>query len=821
MIKKYFTTTIRHLWRYRLFTALNIFGLAVSISACWVIFRIIDYDFSYEKGLRNKDHIYRLISGFISDDKESYNGGVPAPVYRGVREQVSCVDKAAFTSGQWINYLEVNTPDGKSATFEDPTDIVATDSVYFTMIPYRWLAGNKSIALTAPESLVLTESRAKKYFPGKTPEEILNKTIRYYTRRDTIQRTVTGIVADYPMPSEFTAKEFFSLSQKPYDLRQWTNTNGSDKLYLEFKKGANTAAALKQIGNMTDLKWEELEKKNNHEWKMKHWFQLLPLSESHFSTFLTEYNNLNIARKASKPVIYGLAGIALFLLLLACINYINMSIARMPQRAKEIGVRKTLGSKQSQLLGQFLSETIITTFLASLLSFSLSLFGFWLLNDIIPEGVTPFGNLLQLSLFIIILIIVVTVLAGVYPGWLITKVKTISVFRNTYTYKKGSRNINLQKALIVFQFFVALIFITSALIIGNQLHFSLKSDMGFAKDAVVTVDIPWKYQSSEKYKDKQFALLNELKKISGIRSISMGTAPMTDNYSSGLFEYSREGKEPVSRQVYFKWVDTGYVDLYGMKIIAGRNLLPSDTTTEFVVNETAVRAFGFKSPQEALGKMIGQQEWKFPIVGVVKDFHLQNFYKPIDPVALQSDKSSLTAFNIKLQSVNTSQWQNTLKAIENKWYEFYPPDSFSFKFYDEAIAAMYVQERHYATLINLATAIAIFISCLGLFGLAVLTAFQRTKEIGIRKVLGASVSGIVQLLSKEYIRLVIISIVLATPVVWWTMNKWLQDFAYRIEIKWWMFIAGGIAAIVIALITVSFQAIKAATANPVKSLRTE
>ncbi|MBS1575209.1 MAG: ABC transporter permease [Bacteroidetes bacterium] len=821
MIKKYFTTTIRHLWRYRLFTALNIFGLAISISACWVIFRIINYDFSYEKGLKNKDQIYRLISGFIFDDKESYNGGVPAPVYQGVREQVGSVDKAAFISGQWINYLEVNSTGSKPVTVEDPTDIVATDSVYFNLVPYKWIAGNKSTALTAPESLVLTESRAKKYFPGKKPEDILNNTITYYTRRDTVQRTITGIVADHEMPSEFTAKEFFALSRKPFELNNWTNTNGTNKLYLQFKPGANTASALKQIENMTNRKWQELEKSDSHEFKMKHWFQLLPLPESHFSTFVEEYTGLKVTRKASKPVLYGLAGVALFLLLLACINYINMSIARMPQRAKEIGVRKTLGSSQSQLLGQFLSETIITALLASILSYSLSLFGFWLLRDIIPEGVTPFGNFLQLLLFIISLIIVVTLLAGIYPGWLITRVKTINVFRNTHVNKQGSRKINLQKVLIVFQFFIALIFITCALITGRQLQYTLKSDMGFTKEAVIIFDIPWKYQLNEKYKGRQFTLLNELRKISGVKSISMGTAPMTDNYSSGLYEYSREGKEPVSRQVYFKWVDTGYLNLYGMKLIAGRNLLPSDTTNEFVINETAARAFGFKSPQDALGKMIGQQNWKFPIVGVIKDFHLQNFYKAIDPVALQSDKENLSNFNIKLESKNPSQWQETLKSIEKKWYEFYPPESFSYKFYDEAVAAMYEQERHFAVLVNLATAIAIFISCLGLFGLAVLTAFQRTKEIGIRKVLGASVTGIVQLLSKEYIRLVVISIVLATPVAWWAMNKWLQDFAYRIQIRWWMFALAGMAAIVIALITVSFQAIKAARANPVKSLRTE
>ncbi|HLY69338.1 MAG TPA: FtsX-like permease family protein, partial [Puia sp.] len=254
---------------------------------------------------------------------------------------------------------------------------------------------------------------------------------------------------------------------------------------------------------------------------------------------------------------------------------------------------------------------------------------------------------------------------------------------------------------------------------------------------------------------------------------------------------------------------------------AGRNLYPSDTTNELVINETAVRAFGFATPADAIGRFIGQKNNKYPIVGVIKDFHMQNFYKTIDPMALESEKDNLSTFNIKLESRNPSQWQATLQAIEKKWYQFYPAETFSYKFYDEELENMYVQERHLSKLINLATGMTIFISCLGLFGLAVLTAFQRTKEIGIRKVLGASVLGIVRLLFKEYLRLVILAIMLAAPISWWAMNKWLQDFAYRIPIQWWMFVSAGIIALLIALLTVGFHALKAANVNPVKSLRTE
>lgn len=358
MLKKYFSTTLRYLWRHRLFTALNIAGLAVSISASWIIFRIVDYEFSYDRDLANKEKIYRVVTGFVFDEKESYNGGVSAPIYQGVRQQTTGLDYVVPVLGKWITAVEVNTANGKPLIVDDPSGVVATDSTYFTMVPYHWILGNKSTAFKAPENVVLTEERAKKYFPGKKPEEIFHQRLTYYSGRDTIQRTITGIVADLNTPTEFTAQEFCSLPTKAYELSAWTNTNGSDKLYLQLKQGAEPAKVLSQIQGIADQKSKELDQKNvkHINFKYKRWFQLLPLKDSHFSTFINEYQ----VRKASKPVLYGLVGIGVFLLLLACINYINMSVAAMPQRAKEIGVRKTLGSSQGQLIAHFLPWTIWT-----------------------------------------------------------------------------------------------------------------------------------------------------------------------------------------------------------------------------------------------------------------------------------------------------------------------------------------------------------------------------------------------------------------------------------------------------------------------------
>lgn len=813
-MRNYFISTIRHLQRYRLFTALNIFGLAIGISACWVIFRIVNHEFSYEKYLPNKDKIYRVVSGFIFDEKESYNGGVSAPLYESVREQVPGIELAVQLNQQRFLSVEVKDPSGDPVNFDDPEGMAATDTFYFNMVNYDWVIGNKNAAFSDPFNVVLTESRANEYFPNKTPEEVYDQTIVYYGFRDTITRVVKGIVKDLVYPTEFSSREFYPLQNTAYELSDWTNTNGSDKLYLQLEAQTDPDIVIKDIDAILSQKTDEWRNQTSNQFKFKRWLEIIPLAESHFSTYIHE----NV-RKASKPLLFGLIGIAFFLLILACINYINMSIASIPQRAKEIGVRKTLGSKKSQLIWQFLSETMTTTILAGVFSLGFSYLGFEYLKGIIPEGIAPFGNTAQFVVFILLLGVCVTAIAGLYPGWLITKVKTINVFKNT-SLKKNVTGFSLQKSLIVFQFIIALIFISSALIVGKQLRYSIRADMGFDKEAVLLVEIPWKLSRDKKYDDKQFPLYQELKSIPGISKISLGSPPLDNGYSSSQYEYKEEGKEPVRRQVFRKWVDTSYMDVYDMKLLAGRNLNPSDTTNEYVLNETAVKAFGFSNPEEAIGKLIGSSEEKFPVVGVIKDFHAQDFHSEIEPLALESDKSSLNTFNIKLAS-NSSEWQNTIKNIERKWAEFFPPESFTYQFYDESIEEMYKQEMQMGTLINLATIISILISCLGLFGLAMLTVFQRTKEIGIRKVLGASVSDIISLLSKEYVQLVVLALIISAPIAWYVMQKWLEKFAYRINIEWWIFLIAGMGALIISLLTVSFHAIKAAIANPVNSLRSE
>lgn len=814
-MKRLLQTSLRRLWRQRLFTFLNVLGLAIGITACWVIYSILRFEYSFEKDLPGKTRSFRLVTGFVFDEKESYNGGVSAPMYQAIRQGVTGVKRVVPVFGRWINSLEIPREGSKPQVYEDPQGVVAIDSSYFEMIPYTWLSGNPHSALSAPESLVLTESRAKTYFGNSSSASLIGRTITY---NDTLQKTITGIVKDLPYPSEFTGQEFFSLRPQQYSLNSWTNTNGSDKVYLELPDNKDSVRVLKQITAIGNRQNEEHQRVNKTNFKLTRWYKLLPLTESHFSTYIKEYK----IRKASKPVLYGLIGLAAFILLLACINYINLSTAQVPLRAKEIGVRKTLGSNRRHLIGQVLTETMLTVVFSILLAYQLAQWSFLLLSDIIPAGAADYNGGIQTFLFLGALVLLITLLSGWYPAWLITKVQPVSIMRGDGLWKMGRQGLAPRKMLIVFQFVIAQIFITGALITGAQLRYTLKKDLGFNKDAVLLVSIPWKLQLDSLYNKRHFALADELRKDAGIRMVSLGREPMSTNYSSSMFEYKLEGKkDPVQRQVFRKTVDTNYLHLYELQLLAGRNLRPTDTATEFIINETAMRAYGFISPHDALGKIIGQPNSGFPIVGVVRDFHLQNFHNSIDPVALMSDKEELGMINIKLNNHDPAQWKSIVQRIEKQWYAFYPPGSFSYKFYDESVKAMYEQERNLSTLIMLATGIAILISCLGLFGLVTLTAFQRTKEIGIRKVLGASVTGIVKLLSADFVRLILIALLIASPIAWWATNKWLEDFVYRIQIQWWMFAVSGSAALAIALITISFRAIKAAKINPVDTLRSE
>ncbi|HZH54252.1 MAG TPA: ABC transporter permease [Sphingobacteriaceae bacterium] len=803
MIKTSIKTTLRYLWRNRLFTILNILGLTIGISACWMVYRIVDYELSYDKQHPEGDRIYQMVGRYRVDGVESGFGGVPLPLAPALTEDMTGVELVVPIYNQYVETLTVpTTGSSPEKTIESP-DVVATLSTYFDMVAHRWLVGDKNTALDAPDKVVLTQSRAQEYFPGLDPEDILGKTLFH----DTLARTVTGIVADLDYPSSFEEKEFIAVSTKDWLSDNWRGSNSNHLVFVKVTKGVS----IEPIVDFANDRRLEFTADFQKEYGMESWFEALPLPEKHFAG---EY--ATGSRSASMNTLYGLMGIGFFLLILACINYINLSTAQIPQRAKEIGVRKTLGGTPRRLIGQFIVETLVIVSAALLLSIPTVYLFTHLFPEFIPEGLTAFQNPVGAVLFLIGLLVIITLASSSYPAWLITRVRTVQVLKGQ-SEKISGAGLNLRKSLIVFQFVIAQVFVISALIIAQQLNYTLSKDLGFTHDAVVTIPMP--YRSDQGADIDPFIYKQALAQRSEIAGVALGHEPLNNNHwGTDLTFLSDTGQIRVN--LPHKYIDADYLPLYQLKLLAGTNIQQTDTLRDLLINDAARKAFGFDSPEMAIGQSLIYQNKSYPIVGVVADFHQKDLHVEVEPIflAVSTQRSSLQTFNIKLPS-DRSQWKKTFTVVEQEWAKIYPNAPFNYRFSDERIKSLYESEHRMSKLIGLATGITIFISCLGLFGLATLTAFQRTKEIGIRKVLGASISGIVGMLSKDFVKLVCIAILIASPVAWWAMNHWLDDFAYRIEIQWWMFATAGLLAVVIALLTVATQAIRAAVANPVESLR--
>ncbi len=815
MLKNYLKTTFRHLWRHRLFTILNVLGLAIGIAACWVIFRIAAFEFSYDADLPHTDHTYRLITHVRQESKETTYGGISAPIYQAIQDEVTGVALTVPVFGQRHATVEVPQESGPPLRLEGG-DQIATRKEYFTLRPYSWLAGAELSALEHPESVVLTRSRARLYFPSLDPSETIGKQLLY---DGVTYRTVTGVVGDLDAPSEFTAGEFFYLEPQTYHLGAWTGTNGNHRVYLQLYPESDPTQVLQQINRLSEEKWDEFRATVDQPILVSKTYDLLPMAASHFSTHVLDSG----IRKASKPVLYGLIGIGSFLMLLACINFINLSTAQVPQRSKEIGIRKSLGGGKTQLIGQILCETLATVSLAFAVAVALARLAFVVLADLLPEGIAAYSNDLGFLIFCTVLFILTTLLSGGYPAWIISRLQPIGILRGAAASTPGGHNLILRKGLIIFQFTIAMFFIAGAMLMAQQLSYMLEEDMGFDKEAVVLLQLPGSIQRDEAFGTKLDAFTDELGKEPGVSHVALGMEPLSPTGSIvSPFSYVSGEGETKEQQLLEKWVDTAYVHLYQLELVAGRNLRISRQPNEYLINEAAAKAYGFQNPGDAVGKFLTRLgQAPLPVVGVVKDFHTKDFYTAMEPVILMYLSAPSGMVNIKLDTTDPARWQQTLESVEQRWSAFFPPDTYELKFYDSTLETMYRQERNLARLINLATGIALLISCLGLFGLASLTAYQRTKEIGIRKVLGAKVTGLLALLAGDFVRLVGLSVLIATPITWWAASQWLEGFAYRITIEWWVFALAGLLVGLTAMITVSLQTLKTALANPVNSLKSE
>jgi putative ABC transport system permease protein len=815
MFKSYFTTAFRNILRHKAFSAINILGLSIGLSAAFVIFMIVHHEYSFDTFQKDGDRIYRVVLDASFNGQEGHSAGIPAPLGAAIENEVTGIEQTVPVfqqQGDGTATVSITKKSSdKPVVFKRQPNIVFTNGQYFSLLPYRWIAGSAASSLQTPFSVVISESRAKQYFPAIAVSEIMGRQITY----NEITATVTGVVKDLKENTSFTAVEFISLPtiaktnlQQDFMMNVWDDWMAYAHVYVKLSKGIPASKTTAQLNTL-------YRKYNKKAWKdeANHLsLSLQPLSDIHFNGRYPGVGD----RVAQKPALYGLMAIGAFLLLLGCINFINLTTANATQRAKEIGVRKTMGGSRRQLIAQFLCETVVITAIATLLSFVLTPVLLNMFAGFIPDGIHFDPLQSYVYLFIIILIPSVSFLAGLYPALILSGYKPVAVLKSQSVFNTGeTRHAWIRKTLTVSQFVIAQFFIIATIMVSKQINYSVTSDMGFQKDGIITFNIPRDTVATHGQQ-----LLNAINNLPEVALASTGFLSPAD-MGVAFTNVTYAPKKDLNANIQIRWGDPNYLEVYKIKLLAGRNVLPSDKMKEFIINSTYAKLLGFQKPEDALGEQLNFNGNNLPIVGVIQDFHDLSTHAPISAVVFAGNTGSTFHIRLKPYTAGGNEWHNGISKIEKAYKEIYPGEIFEYKFFDETIASLYAGEQRIATLLKWATGLTIVISCLGLLGLVMYTINTRTKEIGVRKILGASVTDIVIVLSRNFMRLIGIAFIIGASLAWWAMHAYLQNYAYRTSLSWWVFVASGAFMFLLALITLSAQTIKAAVVNPVKSLRTD
>jgi putative ABC transport system permease protein len=792
MLKNYFKIAFRNLWRHRAFSFINIMGLTVGMTACLLIFLYVRFELSYDDFHPKADRIYRVVSD-LKTPTDLIHGSGPAWAV-GPHVKLDFPEVEAFTR---VNMDNMVIRKGDIKYTEEGA--IWVDSAFFSIFNFKLLKGDARTALSQPATLVLSETAAKKYFGKADP---MGQTV--LIGREGYPFTITGIMQDMPENTLIKGQVLLSMSSITQQYMKGMDDQWSwygPYTYLLLKPGANATALQKKFPAFLE-KWSGKEMKD---------LQMYPtlLLEKLKEVYLRSNRE---SSKGNLMNVYIFSIIALFILVIACINFINLTTARASERAKEVGIRKVAGAVRTQLARQFMGESVVICVIAFLLTLGLSsllLAPFnQLAGKIISQGIFENGGLL---LLLLAAGIVIGLLAGIYPAFILSAFKPIEVLKGRFA--TGSRGGLLRKTLVISQFAISTALIIGTIIVYSQMSYMRNQSLGFNKDQVLVVNTD---------RDKNTAALQQaIARMPDIRATSL-SENVPGSGQAGAYSEIENVKgdlQIANMDVYF--VDFDYIPLYNIQMAAGRAFsreYKTDSNEAMILNEAAVRILGYHSPEQAIGKRFKQWGHKGQIVGVIKDFHYTSLQQPIKPLTMRMEWPRYGLLSVK---VNPAHIKGTIAAIEKQFKTIIPNRPFSYYFMDEFFDRQYRSEERFGKLFLNFAILAIFISCLGLLGLASYSTMQRTREIGIRKVMGASVSNIINLLSKEFLKLVFISFFIAVPVAWYFMHKWLADFAYRTHISWWIFAAAGIMALLIAVVTVSVQAFRAAVANPVKSLRTE
>ncbi|SDG94331.1 ABC transporter permease [Chitinophaga filiformis] len=801
MFSNYCRIAWRNLRRHSFYTILNVFGLSLGIACCLILFQFITYHLDFDGYHQKRDYLYRVVSDLHLDDGSvQYEKGASLALAAAIRAEIPQVKNQAFL---FCNYrdqsLTVTVPGqgGARQLFAEHGNVAFADPHWFELFDYEWKAGDAG-TLEEPNTAVLTSKQAEKYFGQADP---VGKTIRL---DDKVDVKITGVLKDYPASTDTKVDVFvsratmkvFYADMYPAIETEWGWINSSNSLYLLLPENISAAAVNRAIAAAKQRHMGEMAKYYD--------FHLQPLKEMHFDA--------RYGGTISRSLLMTLGIVGFVILIIACVNFINLATAQNAVRAKEISTRKVLGSSVMGIFWQFMTETAFITLSAALLSVLWVALALPLLNPWLGTGLEfhPLQDI-PLAAALLLLIILITLIAGMYPALVLGRFQPVALLKNT---SGGAKHPWLRKGLIVFQNLVAQSLIICTLIITLQLNFLKNTDIGFVKDGVVMVPVPKQGKRDLSY------LKNQLLQVPGVKDASFCyRPPASASFRAGSVKFDNRDWEDYTALCTLG--DAHYLNTFGLHLLAGRNLVESDSVREFLVSEDMVRKLGFSDPAQVIGhQMVAGTLDDHPgaIVGVVKDFNLHSLHSHVEPVLMATRSRDYAFVGIKIGGAGAMK---SIGKIRQLWESVYPDNIFEYDFLDDQIAEFYKKEDLLNKLTTSAAVLAIVISCVGLLGLISLLTVQRTKEIGIRKVIGASVMNIILLFSNDFLKLIGLALLLATAVAWIVMNNWLEAFAYRIAIPWWIFLLAGAGNVVLALATIAYHALKVAMMNPVKSLKAE
>ena len=795
MLINYFKIALRNLFRHKSYSSINILGFTLGLTCGLLIFCVVRYHLSFDNYHNNSDRIYRIVTE-IHQEEISYLPNVANPLGKVFRDEYTLAEKVGRICSFKKVYIDIEI-NGALNKFQEK-EVAFTEPEFLDIFDYPLIAGEIKTALSEPHTAVLTERIARKYFGDQNP---INRTFRLNNKVDF---KISGVIKDIPDNTDRRAEILLSYSTlRDYD--EWFASDDSwDGIFGDMQcfVRLNPNTKLDEVERV----FSSVVLKYNPEWKGIVHFKLQPLADMHF--------NSHYGGAMKKSSLLTLSVIGLLIIIAGCINFINLATAQAINRSKEIGVRKVLGSNRSQLFWQFILETGIIVTISTISAFCLSYFSLPYLDSWFESQITLSHFLNHwLLIFTTLLVILVTFLSGSYPGLVLSRFQPASALKGKLLQHYSG--FNVRRILIVTQLTISQVLIIGLIVVVYQVKFSKESDMGFQKDAIIMIPVG---SNDEKMK----TLKNQFSQVSGVTKVSLCfTAPAStflDTWNTDFRFDTRLENEPYP--VSFKGADEDYLSTFNLKILTGRNLLPSDTTKEFLVNETFVSRLNLNSPEDIIGRKLSVNGGTYQglVVGVIRDFHDRSFHEPINPlfITTQSDEYSFYAVKIKV-----SQFSNILSSLNQTWNNVYSDKLFEYTFLDKQIEGFYKTEETMSKLIMAFSLVAIFIGCIGLYGLVSFLTTRKTKEIGIRKVLGGNISDVLWVFGKEFLVLIIFACLIAVPLGWFLMDSWLQSFNYRINLSAWIFImAIGITSF-ITLVTISYQSVKAALMNPVESLRTE